>query len=134
MTKNNIVRTQPCAACPYRTDVPSGVWQEHEYEKLRDYDDPTFNQPVATFQCHASPEFYCHGWAVCHSNRGHEYDLLAFRFWPPDSIPEAAVPLFESGNAAADHGERDIDNPPPEAHAMMSTLLGRYERLRESNL
>ena len=30
------VRSQPCSSCPYRKDVPSGVWAHHEYEKLRD--------------------------------------------------------------------------------------------------
>lgn len=28
-------RKTPCASCPYRKDVPSGVWEASEYEKLR---------------------------------------------------------------------------------------------------
>ena len=82
-----------------------------EYEKLRDYDEPTGYQPFAVFACHATPEHLCHGWAVVHSNRGHEYDLLALRLHGNPSIPEAAVPLFDSGNEAADHGQADNEAP-----------------------
>lgn len=27
-------RTEPCETCPYRRDVPSGVWSADEYRKL----------------------------------------------------------------------------------------------------
>jgi hypothetical protein len=125
------VRSNPCSACPYRRDVPSGMWGEHEYEKLREYDAPTGDQPIATFACHATPDHHCHGWAVVHTSRGHEFDLLAFRVWPPSGpIPEAAVPLFASGNEAADHGERDIENPTLEAKLAVTKLMHKYERLR----
>ncbi|WP_336794377.1 DUF6283 family protein [Gordonia malaquae] len=43
---------RPCESCPYRRDVPSGVWAESEYEKLRAYDAPTGEQPVRLFLCH----------------------------------------------------------------------------------
>lgn len=129
------VRQQPCAACHYRRDVPSGLWMHDEYEKLRRYDEPTSEQPMATFQCHATPEFYCHGWAVVHSNRGREFELLALRFalmrGPVGRVPEPAVPLFESGNAAADFGARDIARPSRAARAMQRKLLGRYPRLQK---
>lgn len=42
----------PCASCPYRRDVPSGVWAPEEYEKLRRYDAPTMEQPPQVFLCH----------------------------------------------------------------------------------
>jgi hypothetical protein len=29
---------KPCESCPYRKDVPSGVWSEGEYRKLPQYD------------------------------------------------------------------------------------------------
>lgn len=127
-----MIRTSPCNACPYRKDAPSGVWAEHEYEKLRAYDNGTGEQPIAPFSCHATPEQHCHGWAVVHSRRGHEHDLLAFRVWPPENDPamDEAVPLWESGNAAADHGVRDIDNPSPEAIARVQRLMQKHERLR----
>ena len=124
------VRSQPCSSCPYRRDVPSGVWATHEYEKLRAYDEPTYNQPAASFACHATPEHYCHGWAVVHENRGREHALLALRIWPPVAeIPEPAVPLFASGNEAADHGQADIEEPSEEADETVERLLRKYPRL-----
>ncbi len=124
------VRPSPCDACPYRKDVPSGVWHHDEYEKLRPYDNPTPEQPFAPFACHATPKHYCHGWAVVHTNRGHEFDLIALRIHPCH-VPPAAVPLFESGNAAADHGQKDVKKPSPAAVKVSTTLVKRHKRLRE---
>lgn len=128
------VRSQPCSACPYRQDCPSGLWEHHEYEKLRLYDAPTSEQPMAVFACHATPEHLCHGWAVVHTTRGHEYDLLALRIRGADydQIPKATVPLFESGNDAADHGQADIDDPGDEAQEAMQRLMRKYPRLAGS--
>lgn len=123
------VRPQPCPQCPYRCDVPSGVWAHHEYEKLREYDAETPEQPFAAFGCHAKPGLYCHGWAVVHTTRGNAFDLLALRVRPEVEIPEAAVPLFQSGNEAADHGQAEIENPGLEARKAVDTLE-RYPRLR----
>lgn len=126
----NEVRSQPCSACPYRRDVPSGVWEHHEYEKLRAYDVETFNQPTAPFACHATPEHYCHGWAVVHTSHGNEYDLLALRMHGYPEIPPPGVPMFASGNEAADHGQADIDKPSTEAVTTSKKLQRKYERLR----
>jgi len=126
------VRAMPCEACPYRRDVPSGLWQEHEYDKLVDYDAPTGEQPFATFACHASPEAHCHGWAVVHMNRGHENELLALRVSPPDGgIPQEVVPLFDSGEEAAEHGKADLEEPSEEAWIAMDRLMKKHPRLRE---
>ena len=119
------IRSMPCTACPYRQDVPSGLWAVHEYEKLRDYDLPTPDQPMATFFCHATPEHVCHGWAVVHSNRGHEHDLLALRMWPHGDVPDPGVPLFSSGNEAADHGQADIEEPSLDATQAIQHLLSQ---------
>jgi hypothetical protein len=124
------IRSMPCSSCPYRRDVPSGVWAAHEYKKLVEYDNPTGEQPVASFFCHATPEALCHGWAVVHSNRGREYELLALRVWRSDApLPEARVPLFESGTAAATHGLSDIADPDDEAVSTVERLLRKYPRL-----
>ena len=126
------VRSMPCTACPYRLDAPSGLWAEHEYEKLRGYDEPTFAQPFHVFACHATPEAYCHGWAVVHMNRGHAFELVALRLsreWD-GVIPEAGVPMFESGNDAADAGQRDIETPGPETMAAADRLQRKYPRLQ----
>lgn len=126
------VRSMPCEACPYRRDVASGVWAAHEYEKLREYDEGTSQQPMASFACHATPDHHCHGWAVVHSNRGHEYELLALRIWAPDGgIPEPGVPLFSSGNEAANHGQADVDTPAPDAVSTIQRLLRKHDRLRD---
>ena len=121
----------PCIACPYRKDVASGVWAAEEYDKLIEFDAPTAEQPLAVFACHAAPENLCHGWAVCHSNRGNEYQLLSLRMRGRGlKIPEAAVPLFASGTEAAVHGKKAIKRPGKKAKVTMDKLLKKHKRLR----
>lgn len=129
-------RLQPCETCPYRRDVPSGVWAWHEYAKLADYDKPTARQPVAWFGCHTNPELVCHGWAVTHGanpKRGHE--LLSLRLAavlgdPLDAIPAPTVPLFTSGAAAAAHGMRSIENPDRKARRAIQGIV-KYRAARK---
>lgn len=128
------VRTQPCEACPYRKDVASGVWAAEEYLKLPPYDAPTGEQPPVPFLCHATTDFYCHGWAVTGMSRGHAYELLAIRLLEmfgrcAIAIPEPKVPLFESGLAAAEHGLKDINRPKKKARKTQARLVKRYARL-----
>lgn len=118
------VRSRPCPTCPYRRDVPPGIWAAAEYDRLRAYDQPTGEQPVAGFGCHTDPAVYCHGWAVVGSTRGHAFDLLALRINPVE-IPPAAVALFPSGAAAADHGLAGVDDPPAAARAAIARLINR---------
>lgn len=117
----------PCMACPYRRDVAPGVWHPEEYAKLPPYDRPTGEQPLAAFMCHATPEHYCHGWAVCHSNRGHEHELLSLRLRGVDHIPPATVPLFGSGREAADHGLSALSKVSADT---IEKLLRKHKRLR----
>lgn len=125
------VRAQPCEACPYRRDVPSGLWSAEEYDKLPPYDAETWEQPFDGFSCHATPEFYCHGWAVVHMSRGHAFELLALRFAHFEGdIPTPPVPLFESGAEAAEHGKREIKRPKKRAKQTVQRLMARYPRLR----
>lgn len=128
------VRPTPCPQCPYRCDVPSGVWSHEEYEKLRLYDSETFDQPFSAFGCHAKPEFFCHGWAIVHTSRGGRFDLLALRLGRDAEvvIPEPTVPLFTSGNEAADHGQRNIESPDLAARKAVETLK-RYPRIAGGN-
>jgi hypothetical protein len=109
-------RVNPCESCPYRRDVPSGIWAPEEYAKLQAYDLGTAWQPPQMFYCHTSPDFVCTGWAVCHSKAKRGHELLAVRIAESmhDAelmIPETAVPLFASGAEAAVHGMRDIKRP-----------------------
>jgi hypothetical protein len=123
------VRPKPCPQCPYRKDVPSGVWAETEYAKLPPYDEPTFAQPMEGFACHSSPAQFCNGWAICHTSRGNEFDLLALRLRPA-AIPEPSVEMFGSGAEAAEHGMRDVASPSPEAKAAVADLQRKHARLR----
>lgn len=126
------VRKTPCPACPYRRDVPPGVWAAEEYSKLRKYEGETFEQNMAVFACHATPEKVCHGWA-CVSDAIGEADprreSLSFRLHQI-SPPPPAVPLFASHEEAATHGLSRITDPPQGAAEAIERLR-RYPRLRD---
>jgi hypothetical protein len=123
-------RPDPCEFCPYRRDVPSGVWSKEEYDKLEQYDRPTPEQPFSWFGCHAQPSFACHGWAVVHGKQQGPYALLARRMFPFD-IPEPVVALFASGHQAAKHGRHRMANPGRAARAAVARLM-QYRRIREN--
>ncbi|MFE2850173.1 DUF6283 family protein [Streptomyces lavendulae] len=121
----------PCTFCPYKTEVPSGVWSEEDYAKLPLYDRPTQDQPRHLFQCHVHDRGtararVCGGWAGCHDMTESLSLRLAQGFG--QISPETAraicdyvspVALFASGAEAADHGVREILNPGPDAcHAI----------------
>ncbi|MEM6107450.1 DUF6283 family protein [Mycobacterium sp. 050272] len=128
---------QPCASCPYRRDVPSGIWAAEEYAKLPAYDADTPFQPPHLFLCHQTSADdprarVCAGWVGCHGS-----DLLALRLAAARGIIDGAeldvnrtttttsVPLFTSGAAAADHGLRDIDTPGIKACEIMNKIAER---------
>ncbi|MER5617692.1 DUF6283 family protein [Streptomyces sp. NPDC002215] len=131
---------RPCATCPYRTDVPSGVWSQKDYEKLPPFDGPTWDQPPRLFICHQHDRDdngarVCGGWAGCHDGD----QLLAVRVASitgeitaetTEAIRNytSPVPLFASGAEAAAHGMRDLHTPGPEAlHAMAKINLTRTD-------
>ncbi|MER5378468.1 DUF6283 family protein [Streptomyces sp. NPDC002553] len=125
---------RPCASCPYRTDVPSGVWSEEEYAKLPIFDGPTWSQSPRLFICHQHSgdderARICGGWAGCHDGD----QLLALRVAVAQGqitveVAEAIrgytspVPLFASGAEAAAHGMRDV-RPGPEARRVMDKIV-----------
>lgn len=128
MADGALPRPRPCASCPYRLDVPSGVWDASEYDKLPGYDGETFEQHPAVFFCHQQDGCVCSGWL------GHTdpYELLAVRLGvstgaldPSCMEYETAVPLFASGQEAAEHGVREIAAPTPQAQAVMDKILRR---------
>lgn len=126
---------RPCASCPYRTDVPAGIWDSDEYERLRAYDRPTVSQPSRLFQCHqtgASDPMrrLCAGWCGVHADEAN----LALRLAvaqdriSPDTYHAALAytspaPLFASGTAAAEHGQRGITEPDQAAVAAIEKIL-----------
>ena len=119
----------PCGSCPYRRDAPSGIWHKREYDKLPDYDAPTWLQPRAVFMCHQKDGMLCAGWVACHGR-----ELLALRLArnidPSVYHYKTTVPVFGSGAEARDHGIREIRKPGAKAKTMISGLLRKRE-LRE---
>lgn len=125
---------RPCASCPYRTDVPSGIWSEEDYAKLPLYDGPTWAQPLKLFQCHQryggdDLARVCGGWAGCHDG-DHLMALRIASLAGEISVETAEairayvspVPLFASGAQAAAHGMREILRPGPEARRAMDKI------------
>lgn len=129
------VESRPCSSCPYRVDVPPSVWHHSEYDKLIDYDAPTYAQPTEMFLCHHSDlgqsEKLCRGWVDCHGE-----ELLALRLhasrgavapevW--DAVREGPqVPVHPSGAAAAAHGK---SSPDDRSVAVTARLLAQHPRL-----
>jgi len=132
------VHDRPCAGCPYRQDVPSGVWAEEEYEKLELYDGTVDTQPPIVFACHDSKRdtrgTICRGWLDTHG----PYNLLALRLavargrLPKEimNLEQSSVPCFESGEEAWFHGMQDIDDPGEAACELQDKLLDRHSDLK----
>lgn len=118
---------RPCATCPYRVGVPSGLWHADEYAKLPRYDGDTAYQQVAAFYCHRDPDDLCAGWV------GHRdpVELLAIRIGVLREVIDPAVldyrtdvPLFASGAEAEAHGLANLAEPDDAARAAAAKLLG----------
>lgn len=129
-TETKAPAPRPCESCPYRLDVPSGIWEAHEYLKLPDYDLPLVQQPMKAFMCHQNDGRLCAGWVACHGGEALGLRLIA-AYMEPEEVDKLMawktdVPVFESGNAACQHGLREIKNPGMGAAKMM----GKIERRR----
>lgn len=123
----------PCGSCPYRQDVPSGVWEAEEYEKLPRYDGETFEQVPGVFLCHQQDGRVCAGWAGCHDMSeslalrvlAHELDgevLNAILDY------ETETPLWANGAEAAEHGMADVEWPADDARRVIDKLTDRRDR------
>jgi hypothetical protein len=118
----------PCGTCPYRQDVPSGVWAPEEYAKLPPYDGETITQPMGLFLCHQADGRLCAGWCGTHDMEenfalrlhahGMDYATLTAAL---DYSTE--VPLWASGQEAHDHGMAEVENPSTEARRKIDRLL-----------
>lgn len=126
-------RPRPCASCPYRQGVPSGVWDESEYVKLPEYDGDTASQSPVGFFCHQADGSVCSGWL------GHRdaYDLLAVRLGViRGQLDESCldyktdVPLFATGAEAAAHGMRDIEHPSEDAEETVRKITTKRSKER----
>ena len=116
----------PCGSCPYRRDVPSGIWAEDEYDKLIAYDGDTSGQSPQLFMCHQRDGNLCGGWLACHD----PYELLAVRLALAFGAVEesvldyrTSVPVFPTAAAARAHGMRDIERPGDKADRMIEGLV-----------
>lgn len=123
---------RPCESCPYRRDVPSGVWDATEYEKLIEYDRETFDQPHGLFQCHQNGRDdpsarLCAGWVAVHGD-----ELLALRIAVATNRVDPSVmeystdvALWNTGQEAAEHGVAEIEHPSPEASRVIWKIQAR---------
>lgn len=123
---------RPCASCPYRVDVPSGIWHPDEYAKLPTYDEPTPFQPHGVFLCHQVNGHACAGWAGCHDMTDSLAVRLAFLSGDLSSGDfndlceyTTDVALFVTGREAAKHGMREIEHPTPDAARTMNKIIRR---------
>jgi hypothetical protein len=131
-------RPVPCSTCPYRRDVPSGVWAASEYDKLPGYDGSTGDQAQAgafgVFICHQRNGAICSGWAGCHDmdenlaiRMDRHVDTEAVRAYV------CPVPLFSSGAEAAEHGKAEIENPGIGARRKVERLRRRLALKQRRN-
>ena len=132
---------RPCESCPYRRDVPSGVWAPEEYKKLEPYDHETAEQPAAVWTCHqidrdSAQRRVCAGWAGCHDGD----NLLAVRVAvfqglmtgeDAQAVVEyvSPVPLFDTAADAAEHGLAEIEYPREQARATIAKISRRRSDL-----
>lgn len=119
---------RPCASCPYRKDIPSGIWEQHEYDKLPEYDGPTWAQSPKLFLCHQRDGNICGGWLACHDPQ----ELLALRFSAGDIDPkvffyETDIPVFASGAEARAHGIRAIKRPGAKARRLIHAVARKLQ-------
>lgn len=124
----------PCGSCPYRQDVPSGVWDREEYDKLPEYDQETATQPVGVFLCHQQNGSICAGWCGVHDMNEALSIRLAVsmgKITPEDADTildyTTPVPLFGTGQEAAEHGLAALDRPDADARKVIDKLTRKQK-------
>jgi hypothetical protein len=120
---------RPCDSCPYRRDVPSGIWAASEYDKLPLYDAETYAQPGGVFLCHQGTNKLCAGWCAVH-DMGNTLGLrmalvtghVSREVFSAAVAYQSPVPVFASGLEAMLHGEKEIAEPGPVAEHAIAKL------------
>ncbi len=124
------VMAAPCKSCPYRQDVPSGVWSADEYDKLPAYDgeiaDQLLSGALGLFMCHQQDGNLCAGWVASHGPE----NLLALRLHGHEITDavwayQTAVPVWSSGREACDHGKAEIAEPAARARRVIDRLSAK---------
>lgn len=125
---------RPCGTCPYRRDVPAGIWDASEYAKLAEYDGETFEQrSMRLFFCHKADGHLCAGWIACHDT-DHLLALRLHRVDPSVYTYRSPVPVFASGAEARDHGLSGIARPGARARRAILGLMRKRARGQLRNL
>lgn len=132
------VAKAPCKSCPYRKDVPSGVWSADEYVKLPTYDGNMAEQGMTggapRFDCHQQDGKLCAGWVGCHgADNLLSLRLISLYSETLEIDPEvwnykSPVPLFKSGAEAAAHGRKAIKRPGVRARRTIDQLVRKHRR------
>lgn len=89
---------KPCGTCPYRRSTPVGVWDQAEYDNLREQDRREFGG--ALFGCHLKDGSLCRGWLADQKRRGVRSISLRLKLM----TDAKAVELFE----AVDDADPDL--------------------------
>lgn len=128
MTAQIAINRAPCQSCPYRKDVPSGIWAAEEYDKILVYDNETTLQPPKAFLCHLNNGCLCRGWLDVHRDQplGLRF-AVALGILDPEAVDRAldegpATPVFASAAAAAKHGRKAIKRPSRKAREMVAKI------------
>lgn len=130
-----------CSSCPYRQDVPSGIWDESEYRKLPLYDEPeTAYQPPRAFFCHKQTGNLCAGWVGCHDMENSlglrmavSFGQISLETFEAAVAYESTDDLFDSGQEACDHGLAEIEAPSEEAVTIISKVVKLHQSLEIRN-
>lgn len=121
----------PCGTCPYRCDVPAGIWAAEEYQKLPGYDGGTIDQllngATGLFYCHQNDGKLCAGWAACHDT-DHLFALRLSKVHPSTYGYRSPIPVFSSGREACDHGLSGVADPSDAARRAMDKIERKRAR------
>lgn len=132
------VAPEPCGSCPYRRDVPPGIWAAEEYHKLTRFAGeatPERLPALGTFLCHQTHplgrETLCRGWlTVERESLAVRLGCIEGRIDPRQVDAPVTALLYDSGAQAAAMGLRGVRRPSGAAKRLIARLarkLGREE-------
>jgi hypothetical protein len=118
---------EPCNSCPYRKDVPSGVWSPEEYQKLPTYDENVPEPAFAAFLCHqtnlAGKQTACRGWLSVHKNSiAVRLAVLTGQVTVKQVLAKVRAKLYRTGAAACRAGMKHVKHPTIQARLLIMKL------------